>query len=230
MAISAVSGAPYASSMATGEASETGDDPSESGLRHTRGSAYYARNAEWLAKRYESLSFETVHQESLSFLPPAPARVADIGAGTGRDAAALTERGYEVVAVEPVARMREVAQRLHADAPVMWLEGALPHLACLNGPFDVLLVSAVWMHLAESDREPAMRRLHELLTPGGVLVLTVRHGPGPEEQQLFEVPDDETLDLARACGLRPVNVWEGSDRLGRGQVCWTRLVLSREYA
>ncbi|MDH6569260.1 protein-L-isoaspartate O-methyltransferase [Streptomyces sp. SAI-208] len=81
--------------------------------RSTGVQAYYAESAERLGRVYESVSFEDVHGALLDLLPPAPARVLDVGAGTGRDAAALAGRGYTVDAVEPVAELRRVAERLH---------------------------------------------------------------------------------------------------------------------
>ncbi|MDH6550225.1 ubiquinone/menaquinone biosynthesis C-methylase UbiE [Streptomyces sp. SAI-041] len=54
--------------------------------RSTGVQAYYAESAERLGRVYESVSFEDVHGALLDLLPPAPARVLDVGAGTGRDA------------------------------------------------------------------------------------------------------------------------------------------------
>jgi ubiquinone/menaquinone biosynthesis C-methylase UbiE len=50
-----------------------------------------------LLKRYESISFADVHASVLHLIPPAPYRVLDIGAGTGRDALGFVDRGHSVV-------------------------------------------------------------------------------------------------------------------------------------
>ncbi|MFE3881368.1 class I SAM-dependent methyltransferase [Streptomyces lydicus] len=188
---------------------------------------YYARAAQSLAEQYESLSFETVHHDVLQLLPSPPARAADIGAGTGRDAAALSRRGFDVVAVEPVRPLRTVAQRLHAEAPITWVEDALPALDHLTGPFDLILLSAVWMHLDEEERVQGMQRLYELAAPGGRLVITLRHGPLPDNRRMFDVPVVETVALAERCGLQQVQVSQGPDRLGRAEVHWSALVLQK---
>jgi SAM-dependent methyltransferase len=188
---------------------------------------FYARSAAALAERYESVSFETVHRDVLHLLPGAPARAADIGAGTGRDAAALARRGYDVVAVEPVRELRQVARRLHDDVPVAWLPGALPALTPLTGSFDLILLSAVWMHLDEAEREPAMRRLHDLLAPSGRLFVSLRHGPLPEDRRMFDVSAEETAATAGRCGLRVIHTGANGDELGRDEVHWSRLVLEK---
>ncbi|SCG08174.1 hypothetical protein GA0115255_123563 [Streptomyces sp. Ncost-T6T-2b] len=51
--------------------------------------AGYAEAADALAVQYEQVTFEDVHRDVLHLLPSAPARILDVGAGTGRDAAAL---------------------------------------------------------------------------------------------------------------------------------------------
>ncbi|MCM2392733.1 class I SAM-dependent methyltransferase [Streptomyces albipurpureus] len=187
---------------------------------------YYADHAEVLAERYESLTFEAVYQELLSLLPALPARAADIGAGTGRDAAALTRLGYSVTAVEPVSEMREAAALRH-QAVSVWLGDALPKLSLLEGTFDLLLLSAVWMHLTTDERPRAMARLSELLAPGGRMVVTLRHGPPPRDRRMFDVSALETVELALRYGLRLVYQGGGGDRLGRDEVHWSQLVFEK---
>ncbi|MFC7302766.1 class I SAM-dependent methyltransferase [Streptomyces monticola] len=188
---------------------------------------YYARSAELLAERYEALRFEDVHDEVLPFLPTPPAGVADVGAGTGRDAAALASRGFTVTAVEPVPELRAVAQRLHADAAVTWLDDALPALSRLTGPFDLILLSAVWMHLDEDEREPSMRRLYDLTALGGYVALSLRHGPPPTDRRMYDIPADETIALAERCGFTALGTGGGADHLGRAEVHWSQLILQK---
>ncbi|MEO3754134.1 class I SAM-dependent methyltransferase [Streptomyces sp. B6B3] len=189
---------------------------------------YYAESADRLADQYESLGFEDAHQAFLPLLPPSPATAADIGAGTGRDAAALAARGYAVTAVEPVRQLRQVARRLHPDPSIVWLADSLPTLSRLRGPFDLILLSAVWMHLDEAERARAVVRLHELLAPAGHLLLSLRHGPPPTDRRMFDVSDEETITLAAGTGLRLVHRTSGSgDRLGRSHVRWSSLAFAR---
>ena len=65
-----------------------------------------------------SVAFEAVHREVLPLFPDRPCRVTDIGAGSGRDAAALAGRGHRVVAVEPTAGLREEGRRRHGAQPI----------------------------------------------------------------------------------------------------------------
>jgi predicted RNA methylase len=72
----------------------------------------YRRNAEELIKRFEEISSADVLAPVIPFLGNLPARVIDIGAGTGRDAAWLAALGYSVVAVEPGDAKPPAAARL----------------------------------------------------------------------------------------------------------------------
>ena len=59
------------------------------------------------------------------------------------------------------------------------MNDALPDLRALRAlgrRFDLILLSAVWMHVAPKGRERAFRILSELLGPSGLLVITLRLG------------------------------------------------------
>ncbi|MEU1941097.1 class I SAM-dependent methyltransferase [Streptomyces sp. NPDC020125] len=189
----------------------------------------YGDDAEETARRYEAVPFEVVHDDFLPWLPTAPSRVADIGAGSGRDAAALSALGHQVVAVEPTPELRDVAQRLHTEATITWVDDALPDLNSLRGTFDLILLSAVWMHLDEHERTEGMRRLAELVSPGGCVAISLRHGPVPAGRRMFDVSAAETIALAAPYGLVPVHHGEEPDVLGRTRVGWSNLVFRAEH-
>ncbi|MBT2421529.1 class I SAM-dependent methyltransferase [Streptomyces sp. ISL-22] len=191
--------------------------------------AYYAESAERLGRVYESVSFEAVHGALLDLLPEAPARVLDVGAGTGRDAAALAGRGFTVDAVEPVAELRRVAERLHPGVGVTWRADALPELHGVQGPYDIVLLSAVWMHLGLEERPVAMRRLAELLAPGGTLLITLRRGEPPADRSMFDIPPEEVAGHGAEAGLTLLRIVdEGADRLGGEAVRWNSVALRKE--
>ncbi|MEV7599745.1 class I SAM-dependent methyltransferase [Kitasatospora sp. NPDC089797] len=194
------------------------------------GTAGYGEAAEQLAVQYESVDFTAVHRTLLHLYPAPPARVLDIGAGTGRDAAALAALGHRVVAVEPTPELRAAGRRLHPDADIRWLADALPGLPRLSaegGRFDLVLITAVWMHLTPAEGPPAMAAVARLLAPGARLALTLRHGPVPPGRRMFDLPPERTVTLAQDHGLRLLHRGERADLHGRADVSWTELVLER---
>ena len=131
------------------------------------GATYYDRNRDAVLARYDALDPAEVHAGCApAHLPSDPGFACDIGAGSGRDANWLAARGWEVVAVEPSA-LRDRAAR-HSHQRVVWMNDALPdlrNLRALGRRFDLILLSAVWMHVAPNGRERAFRILSELLGP-----------------------------------------------------------------
>lgn len=194
------------------------------------GTAGYGANAAPLAEQYERLRFEDVHAQVLHLYPAPPGRVLDVGAGSGRDAAALARRGHEVLAVEPTPELRAEAMRRHADAGIVWLDDHLPALAAVQGlgqRFDLVLLTAVWMHLEPAGRAAALPVLAGLLAPGGVLSLTLRHGPVPAGRRMFDVPPSELVAHGTPLGLRCLHVGRRESLQGHAGVHWSQVVLQR---
>jgi SAM-dependent methyltransferase len=160
-----------------------------------------------MIRRFEAIPFAALHEPVLTFLPPAPARLLDIGAGSGRDAAGFAALGYRVTAVEPMAGLRQRAAALHPSPSIEWIDDSLPDLACMKSrgeTFDVVMMTAVWMHFDEAQRRRAMPVVAGFVRPGGVLSASLRHGPIPPERRMFAVTGDETIALAAESGLEMI--------------------------
>lgn len=166
--------------------------------------AGYDKEAPILLERYESIATADALQAVIHLIPTHPCDLLDIGAGTGRDAATFAAQGHRVVAVEPTEALRAGAQRLHPSPRIEWLDDRLPDLAATLGRrqrFDVVMLTAVWMHLDEAERVRAMPVVCSLLRPGGVMTLSLRHGLMPEGRRMFDVTGEETIRLAAREGL-----------------------------
>jgi 2-polyprenyl-3-methyl-5-hydroxy-6-metoxy-1,4-benzoquinol methylase len=195
------------------------------------GTEGYADEAEAFFKQCATTSFAEVHKQILPLIPRPPARILDIGAGTGRDAAGFAAMGHIVTAVEPTAELRLRAIELHASPLIDWLDDSLPDLHVVSGrgeTFDVIMLTAVWMHLDEEQRRQAMVCVASMVRPGGIMALSLRHGPVPVGRRMFDVTPSETIALAQAEGLTCVQQLEDKDSLlKRPGVSWDRLVFSR---
>lgn len=193
----------------------------------------YHQGAALFAKQYDALSFERVHASWQAYWPD-NGMVLDIGAGSGRDALWLAEHGCQVIAIEPAADLRQIGQlktaaTAHSVFGVQWLHDSLPDLkACyqLNLQFNTILLSAVWMHLAPSERERAFRKIANLLAPGGHFVVSLRFGEFADGRVAYPVSVDEIAALAKQFGLVLNHVSAlAADSAGRSEVQWQTLVL-----
>ena len=90
-------------------------------------------------------------------LPPAPARVLEVGCGRGDLARAIADAGYEVVAIDPDAPEGEIFRAIS--------------LAELTdpGPFDAVVAVRALHHIP--DLAGAVAKIARLLRPGGRLVV-----------------------------------------------------------
>jgi len=191
--------------------------------------AYYDRHAAALADSYEGISFENAHPRLAQMLAgKPPLRILDIGAGTGRDAAAIARLGHHVVALDPSEQMLKLAQTLHPDQHILWLSDALPGLAKVRGQtFDVVLLSAVWMHIPPAERAQALQRIAALTSPNGNIYISLRIGPADPARGIWRVDADEVERLAVTDGLKVKNLGAQPDLLGRAEVQWQTLMIGR---
>jgi len=191
---------------------------------------YYSTNAKALAEQYNSVTFESVHKDWLDEIPK-EGMVLDVGAGSGRDARYLAAKGLSVVAVEPALNIRELAQSYQVNSPIHWLSDTLPELSevyKLQTKFDLILLSAVWMHIAPSLRERAFRKLSSLLKPNGKLIISLRHGQCQDERTMYAVSADELAQYASQFGLiyKLLTPDQAPDKLGRSDVSWQTVLLT----
>lgn len=198
---------------------------------------FYNQNAKQLADMYLSKTFEQVHHTWLAHLTTVlnkqDARILDLGAGAGRDSHYFATQGAEnnisVVAVEPAQKLAELGQQHTQGLRVKWLQDTLPDLNIVTKQevsFDLILLSAVWMHIPEAQRARSLRKLANLLKPGGKLVISLRHGPSGDERQMHSVCSDNLQQLAREFGLNCLLVTDKTaDVIGRDAVQWQTVVL-----
>lgn len=200
---------------------------------------FYNKHANKLAQQYLSQSFSEVHQAWQALLAPiltrSNVRILDLGAGAGRDSKYLAQQGQanniQVTAIEPAQTLADIGKQQTQGLNVQWLSDSLPALHIVTKQeisFDLILLSAVWMHIPQSDRARSIRKLANLLKPSGKLVISLRHGPSGDERVMHSVSVDELTTLAKTVDLfRELTTEYDSDKLDRSEVHWQTVVLAR---
>lgn len=192
----------------------------------------YRIHADRLGKRFQDIASEQVLRSVAAYLPKSPAKILDLGAGSGRDACRFAQEGHSVTAVEPVREMSEQAGKLPGAKKVTWIEDHLPDLARIKDrDFDFCLLSGVWHHLSDADRPKAFARLACLLRPAGRLAISLRIGPDTDGKTNIAIDTETTIKQGTNAGLSLVhqatNPSSNPKNIALG-VTWDWLVFERK--
>ena len=192
--------------------------------------AYYDRDAEDFAARYDSVSFDAVHPMLARYLSR-HGHALDIGAGSGRDALAMTVRGLDVTAAEPSAGLRAIGAA--KDARVRWIDDRLPDLTAVRRSgerYDFILCSAVLMLIPPAELGASVATMADLLARGGRLGLNLRAPRSDEPAGLFfDHADAVLLAAAKTVGLVCLDRSEAGDAIGRGGYLWRSFIFERPH-
>lgn len=110
-----------------------------------------------------------------------PGRTADVGCGSGRDTAWLSLNGFPAVGFDPSRGLLEEARQRYPN--VSFQVAALPELEGVPyGSFVNVLCETVIMHLEAELVAPSVRKLLDILEPGGTLYLSWRVTEGEDRR------------------------------------------------
>jgi SAM-dependent methyltransferase len=136
---------------------------------------------------------------------------ADIGCGSGRDAAWLDRNGYPTTGFDASDGLLSEARKRHPHIP--FGTAVLPDLAGIaNGSFANVLCETVIMHLEPEAIRPAVERLLSILAEEGVLYLSWRVTEGADRR------DEHGRLYASFAPERVLRALEGTDVLLDEQV------------
>jgi SAM-dependent methyltransferase len=96
------------------------------------GTQAYAEVPSAFTRVCESIDFYSLHGCIVDLNPELSSRILDVGAGTGRDAAALAEMGHNVVAVEPTTEFINTAKEIRRSHTIQRVSDSLPNLESLG--------------------------------------------------------------------------------------------------
>lgn len=194
----------------------------------------YNQQAEKLADLYNTMSSPAVLPGLEPLLPECDGttrmNALDIGCGTGRDAVWLAEKGFNVVAFDAAADMIRVAEDRKSHPAVQYMVDTLPHMRdvmALDREFNVMVMSAVWMHLSPEARKTTMRAMWDMAAPGALVYMSLRHGPSPDDRPMYKVSAGEVKRLAANVGFKTTILGDDTDRQGRQGVWWDYMTLRR---
>ncbi|MDB5492352.1 MAG: methyltransferase type 11 [Micavibrio sp.] len=193
-------------------------------------STYNAQAAK-LSAQYQSVNSVDVLAGLNARLPRY--RALDIACGNGRHARWLAEQGLIVDAVDGAVGMIAQARQQNPHQNITYGVDLMPDLSSIRDKikasgekYDVVVMSAAWMHLDDGKRRKMFSTLAAITNPGAMMFITLRHGPAPVDRPMFAVSAAEMKGMA-ATGLMHFEhiVDAREDKLGRGDVWWDSVCL-----
>lgn len=155
---------------------------------------YYNKTAsQWADAFYASDEALPMLTDFMSRIPRG-SRVLDLCCGTGYDAMRLAQMGASVVGLDLSEASIAIARERNPDIP-FYVGDMLADYRSI-GPVDAIICCAGLVHLPNERLRTAFTRMHEVMKPGGSLLLVVRDGTGRMERLSDVVVDGEAYDRA----------------------------------
>ena len=190
----------------------------------TSTSDFYLQNAQQFYDSTVSVEASELYERFLPLIP-AGGRILDAGCGSGRDARAFFNRGYEVTGFDACAPLAEMASKL-LEQPVM---------ACQFNeftselPFDGIWACASLLHIIYADLAETMNYLASFLLPSGYFYCSFKYGEGEgnvDGRHFTYLNENGMQSLSEQAGLSVYQSWVTHDlRPERANEKWLNVVL-----
>jgi len=188
--------------------------------------AYYNDHAEEFVEGTAGADMSVCRERFLAYLKE-NAKILDAGCGSGRDAMAFMECGYEVDAFDASPEICRIAsERIGKDvrcARFEDLEG--------EAEYDGIWACASLLHVKTEELADVMRRLCRLLREDGILYMSFKQGDAEriKNGRFFrDMTEESCRQLAEGAGLHVEESFISSDvRDGRDGEKWVNVIAKK---
>ena len=177
---------------------------------------------------------DTVRVDPAVFLRPltrnlqAGASILDIGCGSGRDLLWLANRGFRVTGLERAPGLARLA-RHHSGCPVIIADFRQFDFSSRCDQAQLLIGSLV--HLEKDELEHHLQRFMAGLSPGGLILLTLKQGSGgvrcADDRRFILWQEDELLNMVSSLGLTVLQLTRNVSPLRASDIWLTALLKCR---
>ncbi len=188
---------------------------------------FYESNADSFIAQTADVDMAALYQRFCKHLPPG-ASVLDAGCGSGRDALAFFNMGYDVVAFDASPKMVDAASK-RAGVPVyqMTFEDMK-----FDRTFDGIWACASLLHVPRAHLSEVLGSLGSFLRPPGVLYASFKYGEQEREKggRYFNDLNERLLaeHLKAVPSLKTVDVWTtGDQRPDRSNERWLNCLIAK---
>lgn len=188
---------------------------------------YYNANAAQFLGDTQNVDMSALYNQFLPLLPDA-GRILDAGCGSGRDALAFKEQGFQVEAFDASEKMVQQAKKLLPKNEVKLATFLNYRSAC---SFDGIWACASLLHVPIAELPAVFRGLASLLKPKGVFYCSFKYGAAERHRngrEFTDLNEQRLHDVLEQTPLRVEKLWVTPDaRPGRGSEKWLNAILTQ---
>lgn len=189
---------------------------------------YYNQNAAQFYTGTVSVDFTATRQRFLSYIPN-PAVILDFGCGSGRDAKAFLDQGYQVEAIDGSKELCKLATQYTG----IQVQHMLFQELSVKEKYDGIWACSSILHLPKDDLADVMRKMTTALKPNGIIYTSFKYGTfsGERNGRYFtDMTEAAFADfISNIEALQVEEKWISSDvRPGRGEERWLNLILRKK--
>lgn len=189
---------------------------------------YYQRNAQQFFESTVAVDMAEIRGR-FTALQPAHGSVLDAGCGSGRDAKAFAEQGFQVEAFDASPELAELASQ-HSGLPVKVMR--FQELE-VSARYDGIWCCASLLHVPRAELPEVFRRLAKALKAGGVLYASFKYGQGEREDNgrvFTDMREGEIGRMLRENGVSELKVmqeWMSEDRRRERNDRWVNVLVGK---
>jgi SAM-dependent methyltransferase len=188
---------------------------------------YYEKQAEQFVSTTIGADMSGLYVQFEKYLIPS-CRILDLGCGSGRDSRYFSEKGYEVVAVDPSPTMCGQTSKF-AGVPIVTVSAEEMNF---REEFDAIWACASLLHVSRDKMPEAFRRIRQALRKEGICYCSFKYGDSDRvaDGRYFADYNEEMLVelLQSVGGFEIINMWVTGDvRTDRAEQKWINAILRK---
>lgn len=188
---------------------------------------YYEENADDFIKSTIHADVSSLYRKFEKYLAKG-CRILDLGSGSGRDSKYFTEKGYDVIAVDPSLAMCKRTKE-YAGVPTFLMKA---EELSFEKQFDAVWACASLLHVPRTKQVIAMHRIYDSMNIGGILYSSWKYGDQDrvKDGRIFTDLDEDGLSmiLKEIPGLCLIETWVTSDvRMEQKEQKWLNALIMK---
>lgn len=188
---------------------------------------YYQNNAQTFFDGTVNVDMSSLYESFTRHLPPG-ANVLDAGCGSGRDAKAFHEMGYQVEAFDASSEMVALAMQ-HTGLSVQQLTFAD---VTAQQQYDGIWCCASLLHVPAQELRSVMQKLAYALKPSGIWYVSFKYGDSEREKEGRRFTDMNESSLERLLEAVPQiaieTMWTTQDKRPNRDETWLNALLRKQ--